>query len=205
MNDEFSRSDIGLARRRAMSLAKESRYGDAADVLAEVAAPASHNLGVADPDVIGLRWQLANVLFDGQNHRRAAREFQQIADDLLRQAEPDHEQISHCKLQEATCHVHAGDPELALHIMRELLADDMSRFPEDDARLLELRRQIGELEVSVGAADKARATLTDLRDDLNRLYGPDHGATIRVSELLASLPPTEAVLSRPRGAAEDER
>lgn len=62
-----------------------------------------------------------------------------------------------------------------------------SRFPEDDARLLEVRRQIGELEVGVGDVDKARVTLTDLRNDLTRLYGLDHGATIRVSELLASL------------------
>ncbi|MEV0592960.1 serine/threonine-protein kinase [Nonomuraea cavernae] len=186
-DDDFSRGDIGLARRRAMSLVRESRYGDAADVLAEVAAPASHNLGVADPDVIGLRWQLANVLFDGRDYLQAAREFQQIAEDLLLQAEPDHEQISQCRLQEATCHVHAGDPDLALHIMRELLAGEMRRFPEDDARLLELRRQIGELEVGVGDVDKARVTLTDLRNDLTRLYGPDHGATIRVSELLAGL------------------
>ncbi|MDA0632150.1 serine/threonine-protein kinase [Nonomuraea sp. MCN248] len=186
-DDQFSRSDIRLARRRAMSLVKESRYGDAADVLARTAAPASDNLGAVDPDVIGLRWQLANVLFDCQDHRRAAREFQRIADDLLRQAAPDHEQISQCRLQEATCHLHAGDPELALHIMRELLADETSRFPEDDARLLELRRQVGELEVGIGAVDQARSTLSNLRDDLTRLYGSDHGATIRVSELLASL------------------
>ena len=188
-DDDFSRGDIGRARRQAMSLVRESRYGDAADVLAGVAVPASHNLGVADPEVIGLRGQLADVLFEGQDHRRAAREFRRLADDLLLQSQPDHEQISQCRLQEATCHVHAGDPELALHIMRELLADETSRFPEDDARLLELRRQIGELQVSVGAVDKARATLTDLRDDLARLYGSDHGATVRVSELLASLSP----------------
>jgi len=72
-------------------------------------------------------------------------------------------------------------------IMRELLADEMSRFPEDDARLLEVRRQMGELEVGVGDVDKARVTLTDLRNDLTRLYGPDHGATIGVSEIPASL------------------
>lgn len=71
--------------------------------------------------------------------------------------------VSQRRLQEATCHVHAGDPELALHIMSELLADEMSRFPEDDARLVEVRRQIGELEVGVGDVDKARVTLTDLR------------------------------------------
>lgn len=186
-DDDFTRSDIGRARRQAMSLVRESRYGDAAGVLAKIADPASRSLGSADPDVIGLRGQLADVLFAGQDYLRAAQEFRQIADDLLLLPEPDHEQISQCRLQEATCHVHAGDPGLALHIMRELLADEMSRFPEDDARVLELRRQIGELEVSVGTLDKARVTLTDLRDDLTRLYGSDHGATIRVSELLASL------------------
>jgi|GEM_PF-5441833 len=60
-------------------------------------------------------------------------------------------------------------------------------FSQDDARLLELRRQIGELEIGVGAVDRGRATLAALCEDLTRLYGPDHGATIRVADLLTSL------------------
>ncbi|WP_326829111.1 serine/threonine protein kinase [Streptosporangium sp. NBC_01810] len=187
VDDDFSRGDIGRARRQAVSLVRESRYRDAADVLAGVAAAASRKLGAADTEVIDLRGQLADVLLTGQDYRRAAQEFRRIADDLLLRPEPDHERVSQCRLQEATCHVHAGDPELALHIMRELLADEGSRFPEDDARLLELRCQIGELEIGVGAVDRARATLTSLCEDLTRLYGPEHGATIRVVDLLTGL------------------
>ncbi|WP_433496836.1 protein kinase domain-containing protein [Sphaerimonospora sp. CA-214678] len=186
-DDDFSRRDIKHARRQATSLVRKSRYNDAAGMLAKVAESASQKLGAGDPEVIDLREQLADVLFTAQDYRQAAQEFRQIADDLLLRPEPDQERISQCRLQEAICQVHAGAPELALHIMRDLLADEMSRFPEDDARLLELRRQIGELEVSAGAVDRARATLSDLCDDLVRLYGPDHGATIRVIELLASL------------------
>ncbi|MFJ2031068.1 tol-pal system YbgF family protein [Streptosporangium sp. NPDC087985] len=178
---------VGRARRQAVSLVRESRYGDAAGVLARVAVAASRKLGAADTEVIDLRGQLADVLLTGQDYRRAAQEFRRIADDLLLRPEPDHERVSQCRLQEAICHVHAGDPELALHIMRELLADEGSRFPEDDARLLELRRQIGELEIGVGAVDRARATLTSLFEDLTRIYGPEHGATIRVVDLLTGL------------------
>ncbi|MBE3016081.1 serine/threonine protein kinase [Microbispora sp. NEAU-D428] len=186
-DDDFSLSDIGRARRQAMSLIRGSRYREAAGVLAKIAEAASLKLGAADAEVIDLRGQLADVLFTAHDYRRAAQEFRQIADDLLQQSEADLERVSQCRLQEATCHVHAGDSELALHIMRELLADEMSRLPEDDARLLELRRQVGELEVSTGATGRARATLSDLRDDLVMLYGPDHGATLRVIELLTSL------------------
>ncbi|WP_440072300.1 serine/threonine-protein kinase [Streptosporangium sp. OZ121] len=187
VDGDFSRGDIGRARRQAVSLVRESRYGDAAGMLAGVAVAASRKLGIADTEVIDLRGQLADVLLMGQDYRRAAQEFRQIADDLLLHPEPDYERVSQCRLQEVTCHVHAGDPGLALHIMRELLADEGSRFPEDDARLLELRRQIGELEISVGTVDRARVTLTSLCEDLTRLYGSGHGATIRVTDLLTGL------------------
>lgn len=129
VDDDFSRGDIGRARRQAVSLVRESRYRDAADVLAGVAAAASRKLGAADTEVIDLRGQLADVLLTGQDYRRAAQEFRRIADDLLLRPEPDHERVSQCRLQEATCHVHAGDPELALHIMRELLADEEAASP----------------------------------------------------------------------------
>ncbi|MEV5412734.1 serine/threonine-protein kinase [Thermopolyspora sp. NPDC052614] len=186
-DDDFSRSVIGRARRQATSLARQSRYDEAAELLANVAGSASQKLGPDDGDVIELRTRLADVLFDGRDYLRAAQEYRRVADDLLQQPEPDQEWISYCRRQEATCLDRAGDPERALHILRELLADEMSRFPENDTRLLELRRQVAELEVDIGAVHSARATLSDLRDDLVKLYGPDHDATVRVTELLNSL------------------
>ncbi|MDF2708195.1 MAG: protein kinase [Nonomuraea muscovyensis] len=51
-------------------LKAESRFTQAADVLAEVGEPAARALGHGDPDVISLRIELADVLFLGGDHRR---------------------------------------------------------------------------------------------------------------------------------------
>ncbi|MFC7642631.1 serine/threonine-protein kinase [Streptosporangium lutulentum] len=61
---DFSRGDIERARREAMSLARDSRYSQAVEVLAAVAEPAGRVLGAEDPEVLNLRGQLANVLFE---------------------------------------------------------------------------------------------------------------------------------------------
>ncbi|MEV1244844.1 hypothetical protein [Nonomuraea sp. NPDC049750] len=58
--------------------------------------------------------------------------------------------------------------------MRELLADEMSRFPEDDARLLELRRQIGELEVG-GDVGKEATGQEFAKETVDRVFELSQG------------------------------
>ncbi|MEV0974987.1 serine/threonine-protein kinase [Microtetraspora glauca] len=180
---DFSRSDIGRARRRADSLVRDSQYDAAADVLAEVLAPASRVLAPGDSEVLDLRGHLANVLFEGGDYLAAAQAFQQLA----KQLGDDDERAFQSRMQEAICHLQLGDTQLCLQIMGDLLADELRVYPEDDPRTLELRRQIGELEQSAGDAEAARITLTSLLDDLTRIYGPEHPASVRVLELLAAL------------------
>ncbi|MBB2913626.1 thioredoxin-like negative regulator of GroEL [Streptosporangium becharense] len=85
--------------------------------------------------------------------------------------------------------MHLGDSGLALRLMHALLADELRAYSADDPRTLELRRQIGELQKSTGDVESARSTLAGLLDDLGRLYGPDHPATVRVRDGLTRLAP----------------
>ncbi|GAA4231296.1 hypothetical protein FHR32_006378 [Streptosporangium album] len=186
---DFSRGDIERARREAMSLARDSRYSQAVEVLAAVAVPAGRVLGAEDPEVLNLRGQLANVLFEAGDHRRAASAFHQLAVDMAKRYQADDERVFQCRMQEAVCHAHLGDSGLALRLMSGLLADELHAYPVDDPRTLELRRQIGELEKSAGDVEAAGRTLTELLDDLSRLYGPEHPATVRVRDSLTRLAP----------------
>jgi serine/threonine protein kinase len=167
--DDFSQEDARRARRDAQSLIRESRYGEATALLEEAVA--------RTPNAPGLREQLAEAYLTAGDYYRAAREYRELA------AASEPGQAFHYRLQEATCHAHLGDTELALHLMTALVADTPA---EDHPQALELRRQIGELERSAGLLDRARRTLAALLSDLDRIYGADHAATERVRQLLAS-------------------
>ncbi|GAA1513743.1 hypothetical protein GCM10009677_53610 [Sphaerisporangium rubeum] len=144
--------------------------------------------GRLDPDeTADLRVRLADVLLDSGDHHAAAEQYHRVADDLLALPEPDLERVFQRRLQEAACHDHTEDLDLALHVLRDLLADELTRWPADDPRLLVLRRQIGELEARAGHTGQAQRTLSTLRDDLVRLFGSDHAATTRVVELLGGV------------------
>lgn len=96
------------------------------------------------------------------------------------------EMVFRCRLQEATCHALIGETTVALRQLHGLLADERRVFGDDDARVLELRRQIGLLLLGAGHRDEAEGTLRALLDDLTPLHGPDHATTAKVRNLLAS-------------------
>lgn len=183
---ELGESDISHARADARELVSESRFGQAASVLAEVIEPAVQVLGHANPELIGLRLDLANVLFLGGDYRRAAPEFHQLAADLAAREGEDHDLVLRCRLQEATCHAKVGETSLALRQLRDLL-DDEHDFGVDEDRILELRREIGLLELAAGDKAGAARTLSALLPDLERRYGPRHPGVDQIAEILADL------------------
>ncbi|GAA4188172.1 serine/threonine-protein kinase [Microbispora amethystogenes] len=182
-----SREELERVRREAMSLLRHSRYEEAATMLASVTEPASRAYGADDPEVLDLRTQLANALFEGGDHRRAAAAFNGLALDLARRHGPDDERTFQCRLQEAACHERNDDGDLALRLLHDLLADQRRVRPAGDQRTLELRRQIGELQKKTGDLAAARHTFAELYDDLCFRYGNDHPATVRVRDGLAAL------------------
>ncbi|WP_259406336.1 serine/threonine-protein kinase [Microbispora sp. H10885] len=184
--EPFRPSDMAVARKDAQALKAESRFTQAAEVLAGVAGPAARSLGEANSDVISLRIELADVLFLAGDYRRAAPEFARLAADLTERDGPDSDLVLRFRLMEANCHAAIGETTAALAELGRLLEDE-KRFGVDEDRVLELRRQIALLELGAGDRIRAKKTLTDLLPDLERRYGSGHASVIKIIEILDSL------------------
>ncbi|MFI7534913.1 protein kinase [Streptosporangium sp. NPDC049376] len=182
----IDREDVELARRDAEALKAQSRFAQAADVLAEAVAPAGRAFGAKDPDVVDLRIELADALFLGGDYRRAAPEFRRLAADLAEREGPGHDLVLRCRLMEANCHAAVGETRRALAQLGDLLRDER-RLGVDEERILELRRQIGLLVLGAGDRAGARIALSGLLPDLERRYGPGHPTVGQVQEILKNL------------------
>ncbi|GIF48205.1 serine/threonine protein kinase [Asanoa ferruginea] len=180
------RSDLERVRSEAHQLIAQSRYSQAADVLAEAAGPAGRSFGPTDRDVVDLRFELANVLFEGGDYRRAAPAYHDLGKDLA----VDDSRIDlllRCRLQEATCHALTGQSSHALSQLQDVLRAYRQAYGDGDPRTLELRRQIGLLELGTGQRQAAEQTLSALLADLKRAHNPANPSTTEVADLLASL------------------
>ncbi|MBB4931109.1 serine/threonine protein kinase [Lipingzhangella halophila] len=182
--EAIARPDIAEARERAAELAASSRHRHAADVLQAAVHTATANFGAADSDVVNLRMDWANVLFEGGDFRGAAPVFADLAVDLARRDGPDDPLVFRCRLHNATCRALMGETDEALETLRRLLADEERVYGPDDQRPLELRRQIGLLERGAGRHERAEHTLRSLAEDVRRTYGPDHPLLAQVRSLL---------------------
>ncbi|WP_327045417.1 serine/threonine protein kinase [Microbispora sp. NBC_01189] len=173
---------MARVRRDAGALKGESRYRQAADLLAE----AVQSVEPEGDEGLELRIELADVLFLGGDYRRAAPEFRRLAADLAERRGEDDHMVLRFRLMEANCHAALGDTALALEQMRLLLRDER-RLRVDEDRILELRRRIGLLELGAGERVRAGQTLGDLLPDLERRYGAAHPTVGKVRELLDGL------------------
>lgn len=182
-----TRGEIERARAEASSHVKQSRYSQAADVLGAVVASAGRAFGTTDDDVVDLRLDWANVLFEGGEYARAAPMYRALITDLTDRDGADSELVFRCRLQDATCHALTGDTAEALRAMDRLLVDEQRVFGPDDPRTLELRRQIGLLQLGAGHRDRAETTLRELLDDLLRLHGQDHPMVTKIRDVLSGL------------------
>ncbi len=180
----LDRSVLARARVEAASLVRASRHHQAARLLEVTVTKAGAAFDADDPEVIALRKEWANILFEAGDYRQAAPAFGALAEDLAQRG-TDNELVHRCRLQEATCHALTGDTTRALHIQRALLADEERFYGADDPRPLELRRQIGLLLLGAGHRHEAQRVLAELRADLLRIHGPDHPAIARIDPLIA--------------------
>ncbi|GAA3737402.1 serine/threonine protein kinase PkaE [Salinactinospora qingdaonensis] len=181
---DMSRADLERARGTASELLADSEYGQAAEVLESAVTAAERAFGVVDPDVVSLRAEWARVLFDGGDYVGAAPAYEALALDVAKRDGPDDELVLWYRLRHATCHALIGDTARALDILHRLLTDEQRIYGADHARPLELRRQIGLLQLGAGQRELAEETLRPLLADLERLRGPDHPSTLGVRELL---------------------
>lgn len=178
--DAGRRRGLARARRDAAELASRSRYAQAADVLEHALESAEDG----EPTLLPARRQLADALFDGGEFQRAAPLYERL---LAEDTDADADQQFHYRIRAATCHALRGDASTALAELSDLLAVGHQRFGPDDDRMLELRRQIGLLQLGSGHRADAEQTLQALLADLVRLRGSNHPGTVKVRDLLASL------------------
>ncbi|WP_017599864.1 serine/threonine-protein kinase [Nocardiopsis lucentensis] len=184
------REDIERTRSRVAELVGASRYRQAAETLRDAVTGATAAFGRTDPDVVELRMEWANVLFEGGDFRQAGPLYAELAGELERAADGDRSLVFRCRLQHATCRALTGDTVEAVDLLRELLDDEVAAFGADDQRPLELRRQIGLLELGAGWHEAGRRTLEELRTDLIRLHGPSHPTVAQIDDLLKGAAPS---------------
>ncbi|MEU8797787.1 serine/threonine-protein kinase [Spirillospora sp. NPDC048819] len=165
--------EIVQARAEAGDLADEGRYTQAAELLSDLTEPARVALGEEDPEYMGLRLDLADVLFRGGDYRRAVHAYRVAAVALAELYGPDDPHVLNCREQEAICQAHLGATVTALSHLQELL-DDLSSGSPYDTLTLRIRERIARLKLAAGHTDQARKELTDLLADLTGLYGDDH-------------------------------
>ncbi|MCK9877732.1 serine/threonine protein kinase [Frankia sp. Ag45/Mut15] len=189
---EVSRAELRQARDEARGLARASRYSQAAAVLADAVDRAARATSVAGADVLALRLELADILFDGGDFHRAARGYAQLVDELTRRDDRDSERLLHVRLREATCRAMTGDVERALAQLGALRPDQEREFGVDDPRVLELRRQIGLLQLGAGQRVAAGETLAALLADIVRIWGASHPMASAVGQLLPGADPASA-------------
>jgi len=185
---EATRRDIETARAQAGGLVRDSRYSEAARLLGGLVDPARDTFSPTDSDVISLRLEWANVLFESGDFRRAAPAYHDLRMDLTDRDGPDTELVFRCRMQYATCHKELGDTDTALPVLQELLADEQRVYGPADPRTIELRRQIGMLQLGSGHREAARETLGALLDDVRAKHGEHHPSVPKIEELLAGIP-----------------
>jgi hypothetical protein len=189
--DSFSRGHLVRARQEATELVDQSRFSQAAEVLDALAASATKAFGSGDSEVVSLRLELADVLFEGGNYRAAGPIYHQLGADLAGARGPNDELVFRCRLQEATCQALIGQSDMAIEQLQALLSDENGALGPNDSRVLELRRQIGLLQLGAGRIDESTELLGELLADLEQLRGIEHPLTVKVRDLLNGIPRTE--------------
>ncbi|MGW2626924.1 protein kinase domain-containing protein [Micromonospora taraxaci] len=188
----MGRSELRRARSEAGRLLGSSRYGQAAEVLAAAVRPAINAFGRTDEDVVRIRLELADALFEEGDYRSAAPAYEELAEDAAKEQGPHSELALHTRLRAATCRALFGETSEALRQLEALVRDKTEAFGTDDSRTLELRRQIGLLQLGAGQRHAAEQTLTSLLADLTRLNGRTHPSSKEISNLLSGLRGPEA-------------
>lgn len=184
------RAQLRRLRAQVESLVVESRRPRAVELLDDAVPSAARVLGDTDPDVVDLRARLADLLFDGGDFRRAGDVYARLL--AAGAGAVPIEETRRWRRQEATCLALTGDTALALSRLTALLDHEQADHGAADDRVVDLRKQLGLLQLGHGDADAATVTFAALRSDVERDRGVDAPEVHALREL-------ERTASRSRG------
>lgn len=125
------------------------------------------------------RLRLADDLFASSDFAQAAAAYQAVADQVTAPGGDPGVHLEYAT-KAATCLALAGQGNLALARLTQLLDEQRPVLGPNDDRILRLRHQVALLQWTCGHHDAARAALHDLQAHLEQLYGPDHPLTRQV-------------------------
>lgn len=169
-----TRDEVVRSREEAAALAGEGRYTQAAELLSDLAEPARLALGDDDAELQRLQLELADVLFDGGDYRRAVHAYRTAAADLAEWEGPDDPHVLHCREREAVCHAQLGSAGSALRALEALLGDIAPQRDPDDALVLRLREEIARTKLAAARTAEARRELSELMTELVSRHGDTH-------------------------------
>ncbi|MFI7080616.1 protein kinase [Micromonospora sp. NPDC049903] len=182
-----TRPDLRRTRSEAAELVRQSRYDQAAELLTRVATAAADTLGPRDDDVLTLRFEQADAIFEEGDYHRAASTYGSLVDDVTIRHGALSEAALTCRLRLATCHALVGQTRRALDSMIDLVHDNTAVFGATDSRTVQIRRQVGLLHLGTGDRDAAARTLEELSRDLARAHGPDDATATEIIDLMQTL------------------
>ncbi|GAA3959358.1 serine/threonine protein kinase PkaE [Actinomadura viridis] len=178
-----SQEEVAQGRAEAADLASSGRFTQAAELLSDMAEPALLSLGDDDLEVLGLRLDLASVLHQSGEHRRAIPAYRVAAVGLAERHGPDDDRVLHCREQTAVCLAQVGHAHEAIRLLEKLLTDVSGREPYDDL-ILRVRGHIGRLWLTAGRPAEGRQELSDLLADIRSVHGDDHAQVPGLVQLL---------------------
>lgn len=173
--------DIDAALSQAGAFARDSRHGEAAALLEHTLVAARRARGDDDPRVTAMWWEWAESLANAGDYPSAARAYGELAAALAHTGQV--ELRLRCTRRQANCLADADRSDEAITLLRRLLADTDHAYGGDDARTLDLRRQIAMMLLRT-RSPHAHTELRDLRRDLVRLHGPEHPSVRQIEQLL---------------------
>jgi serine/threonine protein kinase len=187
LESAMTRHDLAKARGEARQLMRELRFTQAADVLSGAERVARSAFGKVDDDVIRIRYDRANAIYECGDYRRALTVFQALVEDLAASTGSAPDLLFDCRAKEAMCRAMTGQAAEALERLTVLLPEGTAIYAPADPRLLDLRKQLALLQLRSGLRDLARETLTGLLADL-RAAGPSSRAEVAdITGLLATI------------------
>lgn len=187
-----SRADLVQARNEASELAGKARFSQAAEVLAGMVEAASGAVDPHDQDLINARVEWANILFDGGDYRSAAPMYRDLVEPVAERYGADSVLVFECRRRYAECHAKLGEFELALDVLHRVLEDQQRIFGTRSSRTVDVRKQIGTLQLAAGNTESGRDTLTELLDELVTDRGEAHPVVRQIRDLLSDRPGTAA-------------